>query len=73
MVTAQDKAILFGMLEAHNGEWRLTPPLRCDVCYCADRDTATLKGWLDAPTYKATVKMPLRLCKPHAVELDLLW
>lgn len=72
MVTDQDKAILFGMLEAHNGEWKLSPP-RCDVCYCAGRDNSTLRGWLNAPTYQATVNMPLRLCKPHAVELDLLW
>ena len=76
MVTGQDKAVLVGMLEAHSGKWVSTPP-ECDVCYCIRNTNATLKGWLNAPSYEATLghgyPMPLRLCKQHAVDLDLLW
>ena len=76
LVTAKDRAILISMLAAHNGAWKLEAK-GCDVCYCIRVTHATLKGWLDAPSYEATLSlghpMPLRLCKPHAVELDLLW
>lgn len=70
-----DRDILLRMIVVHEGDWTLTSG--CDVCYCTDNGSTTLYRWLNAAqNYAATLdptKLPLRLCEPHARDLDLVW